>query len=44
MTGLFILILGIAVLWLVTDVILNEFDFTEPLNDEERAKILKCKK
>ena len=44
MTGLLILILGLAVVWLVTDIILNEFDFTEPLSDEERAKILKCKK
>ena len=43
MTGLLILILGIAVVWLITDIVLNEFDFTEPLSDEERAKILNCK-
>ena len=39
MTGLIVLILGLAVVWLGTDVILNEFDFTEPLSDEEREKI-----
>ena len=39
MTGLIVLILGLAVVWLGTDVILNEFDFTEPLSDEEKRKI-----
>ena len=41
MTGLIVLILGLAVVWLGTDVILNEFDFTEPLSDEERENLSK---
>ena len=35
MTGLIVLILGSAFVWLATYVVLDEFDFTEPLSDEE---------